>query len=168
MAVANAPAGGAQPRGRPVPLPLSNIGVAFSNDVLKKIRYFQQKNLLASSCTCICGTPMNLGGKDDISDKHIFRCPSCKTTKSLRAGSFFSKSKMTLSEWLILIYWWVKEYPALMAAEEAGVSKTSAINCFQWLREVCSTTLLQQPITLGGQGKVVQIDESMFKHKPKV
>ena len=82
MAVANVPAGGAQPRGRPVPLPLSTIGVAFSNDVMKKIRYIQQKNLLASSCTCICGTPMNLGGKDDISDKHIFRCPSCKTTVS--------------------------------------------------------------------------------------
>ena len=39
---------------------------------------------------------------------------------------------------------------------------------YQWLREVCSTALIQQSIILGGPGKVVQIDESMFKNKPKV
>ncbi len=38
----------------------------------------------------------------------------------------------------------------------------------QWLREVCSTTLLQTQVVLGGPGIVVQIDESLFRHKPKV
>ena len=75
---------------------------------------------------------------------------------------------MTLSQWLILLYWWVKEYPVLKAAEEADVSDVSAIDVYQWLREVCSTALIQQPIILGGPVKVVQIDESMFKHKPEV
>lgn len=75
---------------------------------------------------------------------------------------------MTLSKWLILIYWCVKQYPVLDAAEEAGVSLVLAINVYQWLREVCTTTLLQQPIKLGGQGVVVQIDELTFQHKPKV
>ena len=75
---------------------------------------------------------------------------------------------MTLSQWLILLYWWVKEYPVLKAAEEADVSDVSAIDVYQWLREVCSTALIQQPIILGGPGKVVQINESMFKHTPKV
>ena len=32
----------------------------------------------------------------------------------------------------------------------------------------CSTKLLQSPIVLGGVGKVVQIDESIFNHKTKV
>ena len=41
---------------------------------------------------------------------------------------------MTLSQWLILLYWWVKEYPVLKAAEEAGVSEGSAIDVYQWLR----------------------------------
>ena len=40
---------------------------------------------------------------------------------------------------------------------------------YQWLREVCTTRLIQDPpIVLGGPGKVVQIDESLFRHKPKV
>ena len=39
---------------------------------------------------------------------------------------------------------------------------------YQWLCEVCTTKLLQTPIVLGGAGEVVQIDESLFRHKPKV
>ena len=34
---------------------------------------------------------------------------------------------------------------------------------YQWLREVCTTILLNTPIQLGGPGKVVQMGESLFK-----
>ena len=39
---------------------------------------------------------------------------------------------------------------------------------YQWLHEVCTAKLLQTQIILGGPGVVVQIDESSFRHKPKV
>ena len=56
-----------------------------------------------------------------------------------------------------------------MAIEfEAEIGEDTACDIYQWLREVCSTKLLQLPITLGGPGVIVQIDESQFKHKPKV
>ena len=67
-----------------------------------------------------------------------------------------------------MLYLWVREYPVTDVAEEAEVSKGSAIDVFQWLREVCTTKLLQTPIVLGGPGVVVQIDELLFRHKPKV
>ena len=38
---------------------------------------------------------------------------------------------------------------------------------YQYLRDVCSTKLLNTPIELGGPGVVVQIDESLFNHKSK-
>ncbi|CAC5422633.1 unnamed protein product [Mytilus coruscus] len=38
---------------------------------------------------------------------------------------------------------------------------------FHYLREVCSTKLIQTPAQLGGPGVVVQIDESLFNHKAK-
>ena len=51
-------------------------------------------------------------------------------------------------------------------SEEAEVT---AIDVYQWLREVCSQTLLNgPPIILGGQQSVVQVDESIFRHKPKI
>ena len=37
------------------------------------------------------------------SDGVCWYCPSCKTTKSIRDGSFFSKSKLTLQKWMLAI-----------------------------------------------------------------
>ena len=46
---------------------------------------------------------------------------------------------------------WVRQYPVTDVAEEAEVELHTAIDMFQWLREVCSTHLLQTPIVLGGK-----------------
>ena len=54
------------------------------------------------------------------------------------------------------------------AMEQAEVDTRTAVDVYQWLREVCTTKLLQTPIILGGPGIIVQIDESLFCHKPKV
>ena len=67
------------------------------------------------------------------------------------------------------MYFWAREYPVGDAAEEAQVQQKTAIDVYQWLREVCSTRLITNgPVVLGGPGAVVQIDESLFRHKPKV
>ena len=66
------------------------------------------------------------------------------------------------------MYLWARQYPVTDAMEEADVDQRTAIDIYQWLREVCSTKLLSSPIVLGGPGVVVQIDESLFRHKPKV
>ncbi len=78
----------------------------------------------------------------DVSDKYSWWCPTCKTRKSIRVGSFFSKSKITLWQWLLLVYLWARNYPVTDAAEDADVSLGTAIDVFQWLREVCTTRLL--------------------------
>jgi hypothetical protein len=67
------------------------------------------------------------------------------------------------------MYMWVRQYPVTDACEEAEVGEHTAIYIYQWLREVCSQALLNgPPIILGGQQTVVEIDESLFRHKPKV
>ncbi len=147
---------------------MCEVGPVIFGDTSGIVTYLQQKNLLPSTKTCSCGSPMNVGKKRDISDGVIFRCGTCKTTKSLRDGSFFNRSKLTLQKWLALIFWWVRQYPVGDAAEDVGVGRDTAVNVYQWLREVCSTKLLQTTIKLGGPGTIVQIDESLFRHKPKV
>ncbi len=69
---------------------------------------------------------------------------------------------------MLAMWWWARQYPVTDAAEEACIGEDTACNIYQWLREVCSTKLINTPITLGGPGVIVQIDESQFKHKPKV
>ena len=101
-----------------------------------------------------------------------WRCPddACKKSSSIRTGSFFEKSKLSLQQWIIIIHWWVREYPVTKAGEEAKTAKNTAIQSYQYLRDICSwrLTSVDSPLLLGGQGVVVQIDESLFRHKPKV
>lgn len=105
----------------------------------------------------------------DVSDKVSWYCPRCYTRKTIREGSFFAKSRLPLQKWLLLVYLWVRQYPVTDASEEAEVDEHTAIDVYQWLREVCSQRLINDPdIVLGGPNIVVQIDESLFRHKPKV
>ena len=53
--------------------------------------------------------------------------------------------------------------------QDAEVDRRTAIDEYQWFREICSSALVRAPqIVLGGPGVVVHIDESLFRHKPKV
>ena len=107
--------------------------------------------------------------RHDITDEYSWWCRQCKTRKSIREGSFFFlKSKLTLQKWLLLIHLWARDCPVTNAMEQAEVDTRTAIDVYQRLREVCTTKLLQTPIILGGPGIIVQIDESLFRHKPKV
>ena len=111
---------------------------------------------------------MDEAHRRDVTDQYSWQCYNCKTRRSIRHGSFFSKSKLPLQKWLLMLYLWAREYPVTDAAEESEISARVAVDIYQWLREVCTTKLLQTPIILGGPGVVVQIDESLFRHKPKV
>ena len=106
--------------------------------------------------------------RQDVSDGRSWWCRQCKTRKSIRNGSFFSKSKLTLQTWLILLYNWARDRPVTDAMDEAEVDTRTAVDIYQWLREVCTTSLLANPVVLGGPGVVVQFNESLFRHKPKV
>ena len=177
---------------------LLDFGKVIFSDIQDIISWMQSKHLLAGSKDCTtCNVAMNFNRRSDISDGYRFvtvhsikeinqwisnlyknwqyqinsnrwRCPQCTKCVSVRDGSFFHKSKLTLQRWLILLYWWVRQYPVTDAAEEAKVEPNTAVAVYQWLREVCSTKLIQTRIQLGGNGAIVQIDESLFRHKPKV
>ena len=111
-----------------------------------------------------CSVAMEERERSDCSDGVSWYYPR----KSIRDGSFFSKSRLSLQKLLLIMYLWARQYPVTDAMGEAVVDKRTAIDIYQWLREVCTTKLLSSPIILGGAGVVVQIDESLFRHKPKV
>ena len=95
---------------------------------------------------------------------------NCRKSVGLRDGTFFDKSKLSLRQWVVLMYWWIHQYPVSDAAQEAEVQEKTAIQAYQYLRDICSWRLMSMdaPLLLGGAGVIVQIDESLFRHKPKV
>ena len=157
------------------------------------IAYLQRKGLLATNKQCPnCASTMVLQRRSDTEDKYRYnsgllilhsliksdlrwRCPvgRCKKSVSLRDGTFFEKTRISLRQYLLLIYWWSRQYPVTDAAQESEVCRSMAIHLYQWLWEICGWRLQNHDdLRLGGAGpthpKVVEIDESWFGHKPKV
>ena len=141
-------------------------------DVDQQLTWLQSRGLLPRTKTCpACNHAMDFQARNDITDKYRWRCPvsSCKKSVGLRAGTFFEQSRLSLKQWIVLMYWWARQYPVSDAAQEAEVDEKTAIQIYQYCRDICSWRLLNRdaPLMLGGQGVVVQIDESLFRHKPK-
>lgn len=129
------------------------------------IAFLQSKHVLASSRNCqACNIAMDLQDRSDISDGCRWRCPQCYATMSIRKDSFFERSRLPLQKWLLLMHWWANEYPVTDAVDEIEVSKATAIQIYQYMRDVCSHRLcnIDPPIKLGGRGLTVSIDESLF------
>ena len=76
--------------------------------------------------------------RSDVSDGFSWWCPQCKTRKSIQDHSFFTKSRMTLQKWVLLMYCWARNYSLTDAAEESKIDAGTAVDIFQWFQDVCS------------------------------
>ena len=143
--------------------------VLFSTNPEDVIGYLKPRGLLRTQQDCpTCGVSMEWKKRPTCGDRFTWRCPMCHCRKSIRNESYFSKSKLSLQTWLQLIHHWSIDMPVTQAAKQTKVSVKRSIDVYQYLRDVCSSKLLATPIVLGGPGKVVQIDESLFVHTQKV
>lgn len=143
--------------------------VVYSNDCYQVIQFMQMKNLLAKQRYCKCGSHMQMKTRASVIDQWTWRCPDtlCHTMSTIRAGSFFEKSKISLDKWLLLLHHWATNAKVATTSSAVGVSKVTIMQVNKFFREICSTKLLQTPIVLGRPGCIVEIDESQFSHKVK-
>ena len=66
-----------------------------------------------------------------------------------------------------MMYLWSQDAPVKMTTENTGLSKMTVIQWFSNHRNICSQYLVNNPIQMGGPGIILEIDESLFRHKPK-
>ena len=123
-------------------------------EVNQQITWLQSKGLLPRNKTCLaCNHPMTMQARSDVTDKFRWRCPdsTCKKSVSLRSGTFFDQSRLQLRQWIVLMYLWACQYPVSDAAEEAEVDEKTAIQIYQYCRDICSWRLLNHdsPLMLG-------------------
>ena len=64
----------------------------------------------------------------------------------------------------MFIYCWSKEYTSIeFCRTELGISSDeTVVDWNNYLREVCAQSLLANPISVGGPGLTVEVDESLF------
>ena len=145
------------------------VKIATSGDTNRIAQYMQSQHLLRQHANCrTSGTPMVFNPRSiaGCKDGKTWWCTQCKTMISIRSKSFFEKSKLGLDKHLLLLYHWALDTPMSTTCQAVGIS-AKTIDYFNLIREVCSQKLCSTPVQLGGPGVVVQIDESLFTHKPK-
>ncbi|XP_068671312.1 uncharacterized protein [Montipora foliosa] len=116
------------------------------------------QKILASCQQCSqCGSKMELTETTRVKDGYMWRCTNkrCRTWLSIRSGSFFEGSNITLSSWLHLMFLWAMQV-------SGSLSKPTVVRALGELRKICSNKVLNAGIKLGGLGKTVEIDESKF------
>jgi hypothetical protein len=68
-----------------------------------------------------------------------------------------------LRTFLLFIYCWAHELSTIkFCRRELNVSKNTVVDFNNFIREVCAHTLLARPMRIGGPGRSVEIDESVF------
>ncbi|CAI5456457.1 unnamed protein product [Caenorhabditis angaria] len=96
----------------------------------------------------------------------IWRCRDSKSrdcsTQSVRKGSFFEKSKLEIATILKLVVLHVKKASNKLIGEELKLSPNTVIDFRNFLRENALTFNRRNHQKIGGNMRVVQIDESAF------
>ena len=123
------------------------INILHDKDEL--IQWLMRDGLLAKSRVCsICGDDMKLESCDDRSDGFKWECrrrlngKRHKVEMSIRAGSWFEQSKMTLEEILKYTYWWCQGLDQAQIRHELGLATNTGVDWDSFCREVCEIVLM--------------------------
>ena len=103
---------------------------------------------------------------DDRSDGYVWACrrqingKRHRCERSIREGSWFEKSNLTIEEVLKFTYWWCQDLNQWQIKQQLGLGSHTAVDWDMFCREVCEVALFERREKIGGSGKLVQIDES--------
>ncbi len=147
--------------------------IAFASKIATNnncIKFLRQKGLLKPAHWCgDCNIWKSQINDESRKDKYWFRCSRCRKKTSIRDGSFFSKSHLSLTVLVSVIYFFVLDIPVktILDLLDHDLSKKAVIDWYNFCRDICTEFLQRNPPLLGGLGVVVEIDESKFSRKAK-
>lgn len=139
------------------------------------IRKLMEFGLLAreGEKTCPRGHVMSLRKDAYCIDKWKWQCKAsfserkqkrktCNHTETLRNNTFFHKSKLDLFNICGFVNLWALNCSLETITVQLEISKPTAVDWASFCREVVEVCYLKNPKKIGGEGKVVEIDESKF------
>jgi transposase-like protein len=134
------------------------------------LEWTARRRLIKNSRQCEnCNAPMSLITKTRRTDGYGWRCKTCKKEQSIRDGSFFSGSHLSIETIIVIVYCWANDFPQKNIIAEAELSPTTSNTVVDWCsfcRDVCEQDLISHPTEIGGldedtlEPKIVEIDES--------
>ncbi|CAL4169371.1 unnamed protein product, partial [Meganyctiphanes norvegica] len=145
----------------------------FCDDSYKVLQWFKEKNLIKSELKCdSCCHLMRWTKNAKTKDGYDWKCRNndCmryKSGKSIRQGSFFAKSRISLPKWFDIMYLWSKHVGAKSTSEQVSITCATIVDCYSFFREVCEVYFKTNPIQLGGPGIIIEIDVFCLSEKSK-
>ena len=129
------------------------------SDVLKTIRFLQDKNIIRKECYC-CKNACSLVGDVTKSDKYVWQCKTCRKCYSVREDSYFFKSKLTLQVLVIILYFFSYSSTITQCCKflKKKCSKISIIQWFNYYRDIMTTWLSSNPVIF--ENVTVHVDDS--------
>jgi transposase-like protein len=109
--------------------------------------------------------------KDSTSaDGIIFRCNNsrCRSKRSIRDQTFFAQSKLSISNILLIIYFWCHDFTQKQVEHELQISKKTLIDWYRFCRDIVCYHFENEAISndkIGGEGQIIEIDESVFSKR---
>jgi hypothetical protein len=126
------------------------------------IEFLRDNQIIHSVFSCKnCSLDMSLVLNRTEVDGFIMRCARCQSQRSIRYGSILFRQGWKLSEFIKFLYYWSLKLSCEQMGTLLSKSRMTIIKWTGMLRMVCSWKLLSLDVRLGGQGMVVQIDESV-------
>jgi len=146
------------------------LNILHSNNQEQIVNFVKEKELIQTTpplcanknCKGFGTKQMSFSPRKSHKDQYNWRCMTCLTYKSIRTNSFFEDFKLTIAQVLLLIYNWCKQTPHDTVAEEVVCDRAVVGTCYKRLRKKCAKINQNSKITLGGEGRQVEIDESLF------
>lgn len=140
--------------------------------MLAVLQFCMNEGLIASRYECPeCKEDMRLVERKDRKDGYTWSCrKSAKNgvrehyiKRSVRKGSWFEESKLSIIDVLSFTILWVNGACNDVIENEVGVSSSETLADWNsFCREICVDVCGHDSEMIGGVGKVVEVDESMF------
>ncbi|GFT90714.1 mitotic-spindle organizing protein 2A [Trichonephila clavipes] len=150
-------------------LTVSFFAVLEERGQMNLLEWCMHENLISSRYECPkCGKNMVMRERKGTIDGYEWRCRMKggenphDVCKSIRKGTWFSKSHLSVCDILILTHHFFGKSMNEFAVKDARVNKNTVVDWYMFCREVCMAAVLKESEPLGGEGKIVEIDESMF------
>lgn len=83
-----------------------------------------------------------------------------RVEESIRKGSWFDQSNLSIAETLKLTYWWCMDLTQSQIQQQLRLSGNTVVDWDMFCRECCDVAISKKSEKLGGENKRVQIDES--------
>lgn len=144
--------------------------IACQGEELPGIRFSEHFGLinLPKTHDCVdvnCAGVMTKERRAELKLKFRYHCNKCNTVINAAQYTWFSNSRLSIMISLKLIYFWVSKCTVDFTSMALGLAKSTVVNHFGQLREMCINKCSFNSNQIGGEGHEVEVDETKVFHR---